>query len=86
MIRIPPIHGQETAFLFQFCTETFESDFNIYVFICNECCNRIITQSGKIELIASREREGLPKRVVTNVLAQVWVCRNLRPRKLRPEI
>ena len=41
-----PIHGQETALTFQFCTESFESALNIYVFICNECCNRIITQSA----------------------------------------
>ena len=29
-----PIHGQETALTFQFCTESFESALNIYVFIC----------------------------------------------------
>ena len=27
--------------------QSFESDLNIYVFICNECFNQIITQSGK---------------------------------------
>ena len=41
-----PIHGQETALTFQFYTESFESALNIYVFICNECCNRIITRSA----------------------------------------
>ena len=30
MIRIPSIHGQETALIFQFCAESFESDLNIY--------------------------------------------------------
>ena len=29
---------------FRFCAESFELDQNIYVFICNECCNQIITQ------------------------------------------
>ena len=53
-----------------FCTESIESDLNIYVFICNECCNQIIT-SSRIKLIASRERQSLPKKVVTNVLVQV---------------
>ena len=48
----------------------FDSDLNIYVFICNECCNQIITQSGKIKLVASREGKSLPKKVVTDVLAQ----------------
>ena len=43
------IHGQETALTFQFGTENFESALNIYVFICKECCNRIITQSAKIK-------------------------------------
>ena len=56
MIRIPPIHGQERALIFHFCVESFESDLNIYVFICNECGNQIITQPGKIKLIASSER------------------------------
>ena len=32
---------------FLFCAESFESDQNIYVFICEECCNQIITQQGK---------------------------------------
>ena len=44
-----PIHGQETALTFQFCTESFGSALNIYVFICNECCNKIITHSAKIK-------------------------------------
>ena len=65
MTRIPPIHCQETALIFRFYTESFESDFNIYVFICNECCNQIMTQSEKVELILSRERESLPKKLVT---------------------
>ena len=38
----------------RFFAESFESDLNTYVFICNECCNQI--KSGKIELIASRGR------------------------------
>ena len=68
MIRIPPIHGQETASIFRFCAEGFESDLNIYVFICNECYIQIIMQSGQIKLTASRERESLLKKVVTKLM------------------
>ena len=32
---------------------------------------KLLPQSGKIKLIASRERYSLPRKVVTNVLAQV---------------
>ena len=56
-----PIHGQEAALTFQFCTESFESALNIYVFICNECCNRIITQSAN-EIASRLSAERLPKR------------------------
>ena len=56
-----PIHGQETALTFQFCTESFESALNIYVFICNECCDRIITQSAN-EIASRLSGERLPKR------------------------
>ena len=55
------IHGQETALSFQFCTESFESALNIYVFICNEYCNRIITQSAN-EIASRLSDERLPKR------------------------
>ena len=50
----------------------FWTGFNIYVFICNECCNQIISYTEKIKSIASRGREGerLPKKVFTDVLAQ----------------
>ena len=66
-----PIHGQETASIFQFCIESFESALNMYVFICNECCNQIITQSAKIKLIASLWRgERLPEKVVVDEVAQ----------------
>ena len=65
------IHGEETALIFQFCTDSFEAALNIYVLICNECCNQIITQSAKVKLIASRWRgERLPKKVVTDEVAQ----------------
>ena len=32
---------------FSILAESFESDLHIYVFICNEYFNQIITQSGK---------------------------------------
>ena len=56
-----PVHDQETALTFQFCMESFESALNIYVFICNECCNRIITQLAN-EIASRLSDERLPKR------------------------
>ena len=69
-----PIHGQETALIFQFCRESFESALNMYVFICNECCNQIITQSAEIKLIASRWRgERLHEKALVDEVAQELV-------------
>ena len=66
-----PIHGQETAVIFQFCTGSFESALNIYAFICNKCCNQIITQAAKIKLMASRWKgEILSEKVVIYEVAQ----------------
>ena len=66
-----PIHDQETALIYQFCTESFESALNIYVFICNKYCDQIITQSAKIKLITSRWKgERLPEKVVIDEMAQ----------------
>ena len=45
--------------------QSFESDLSIYVFICNECFNQIITQSG------GRGRVRFPEKVVTDVPAHV---------------
>ena len=59
-----PIHGQETASTFQFCTESFES-----------ACNQIITQSAKIKLIASRWRgERLLEKVAIDEVTQALCC------------
>ena len=51
-----PIRGQETALTFQFSTESFESALNIYVFICNECSDKIITQSAKNKMTLPQGR------------------------------
>ena len=57
------VKKQHRFFIF---AQSFEPDLNIYVFICKECCNQIITQPGKIKL----SQRSLPKKVVTNVVAQ----------------
>ena len=63
----------------RFLIESFESDLNIYVFICNECCNQIISQSGKLSQrnkinflsVGGGGGDGLPEKAVTDVLALV---------------
>ena len=60
---------KQHQFFFKFCTESFESDLNIYVFICSESCNQIITQSGKQNQLAQGGGGRLPEKVVTDVLA-----------------
>ena len=54
-----PVRGQKTALTFQFYTESFESALNIYVFICNECCDKIITQSAKNKMTLPQGRDSL---------------------------